>query len=193
MSTEMNRRVVLRRRPVGAPRPDDFELIESPLRGPGEGEILCRTIYLSLDPYMRGRISGVKSYAKGVDPGDLMVGGTVSEVVESRHAGFAKGDLVAILFGHPLSAPPRPDRSNKVLWVTNPSPSGPASSAPAAPPSDAVGAVVEARLEGSEQRVRKELVGLGPSILDLPAPGCWHLDVTWGPYTDSLSLRYVPS
>ena len=105
----------------------------------------------------------------------------------------AKGDLVAILFGHPLSAPPRPDRSNKVLWVTNPSPSGPASSAPAAPPSDAVGAVVEARLEGSEQRVRKELVGLGPSILDLPAPGCWHLDVTWGPYTDSLSLRYVPS
>jgi NADPH-dependent curcumin reductase CurA len=95
MSTEMNRRVVLRRRPVGAPRPDDFELIEAPLPRPGEGEILCRTIYLSLDPYMRGRISGVTSYAKGVDPGDLMVGGTVSEVVESRHPGFAKGDLVA--------------------------------------------------------------------------------------------------
>lgn len=94
MSTEMNRRVVLRRRPVGVPRPDDFELIESPLPRPDEGEILCRTIYLSLDPYMRGRISGVKSYAKGVDPGDLMVGGTVSEVVESRHAGFARGDLV---------------------------------------------------------------------------------------------------
>ena len=95
MPAEMNRRVVLKRRPVGAPRPDDFELIESPLPRPGEGEILCRTIYLSLDPYMRGRISGVKSYAKGVDPGELMVGGTVSEVIESKHPAFAPGDLVA--------------------------------------------------------------------------------------------------
>src|SRR5205809_4747585 len=56
--------------------------------------MLCRTIYLSLDPYMRGRISGVKSYAKGVDPGDLMVGGTVGEVIESTHPGFKTGDLV---------------------------------------------------------------------------------------------------
>jgi NADPH-dependent curcumin reductase CurA len=95
MSAEVNRRVVLKRRPVGAPRPDDFELIEAPVSRPGDGEILCRTIYLSLDPYMRGRISGVKSYAKGVDPGDLMVGGTVGQVVESKHPGFAKGDLVA--------------------------------------------------------------------------------------------------
>jgi NADPH-dependent curcumin reductase CurA len=95
----MNRRIVLRRRPVGAPRPDDFELVESPLPRPGGGEVLCRTIYLSLDPYMRGRISGVKSYARGVDPGELMVGGTVGEVVESKHAGFAKGDFVAGLHG----------------------------------------------------------------------------------------------
>jgi NADPH-dependent curcumin reductase len=94
MPTEINRRVVLKRRPVGAPRPDDFELIESPLPRPGEGEILCRTIYLSLDPYMRGRISGVTSYTKGVDPGELMVGGTVGEVIESKHAAFATGDLV---------------------------------------------------------------------------------------------------
>jgi NADPH-dependent curcumin reductase CurA len=91
----MNRRVVLRRRPVGAPRPDDFELVDAPLPRPADGEILSRTIYLSLDPYMRGRISGVKSYARGVDPGELMVGGTVGEVVESRHPGFAPGDLVA--------------------------------------------------------------------------------------------------
>src|SRR5688572_11988744 len=94
MPTEMNRRIVLKRRRVGAPRPDDFELIESPLPRPGDGEILCRTIYLSLDPYMRGRISGVKSYAKGVDPGDLMVGGTVGEVLASKHPGFTPGDLV---------------------------------------------------------------------------------------------------
>jgi NADPH-dependent curcumin reductase CurA len=91
----MNRQIVLKRRPVGAPRPDDFELVETPMPGPADGEILCRTIYLSLDPYMRGRISGVKSYARGVDPGELMVGGTVGEVVESKHPGFAKGDLVA--------------------------------------------------------------------------------------------------
>jgi NADPH-dependent curcumin reductase len=95
MAKLVNRRVVLKRRPVGAPRLDDFELVASPLSSPADGEILCRTIYLSLDPYMRGRISGVKSYTRGVDPGELMVGGTVGEVVESRHGGFAKGDLVA--------------------------------------------------------------------------------------------------
>jgi NADPH-dependent curcumin reductase len=95
MPTVTNRRIVLKQRPVGAPRPDDFELIESPAPRPAEGQVLCRTIYLSLDPYMRGRISGVKSYTRGVDPGELMVGGTVSEVVESRHPGFARGDLVA--------------------------------------------------------------------------------------------------
>jgi NADPH-dependent curcumin reductase CurA len=91
----MNRRILLRRRPAGAPRPDDFELVDSPVPAPADGQILTRTIYLSLDPYMRGRISGVKSYARGVDPGELMVGGTVGEIVESRHPGFAKGDLVA--------------------------------------------------------------------------------------------------
>ena len=94
MATLTNRRILLKRRPVGAPKPDDFELAESPAPRPADGEILCRTIYLSLDPYMRGRISGVKSYAKGVDPGELMVGGTVGEVVESLHPGFARGDLV---------------------------------------------------------------------------------------------------
>jgi len=89
-----SRRVILKNRPVGAPTPSDFDVVEAPVPAPRDGEMLCRTIYLSLDPYMRGRISGVKSYAKGVDPGELMVGGTVSEVVESRHPGFKAGDLV---------------------------------------------------------------------------------------------------
>ena len=88
------RRVILKSRPVGMPKPTDFEVVEAPVPAPREGEIVCRTIYLSLDPYMRGRISGVKSYAKGVDPGDLMVGGTVGEVVESRNPSFKPGDLV---------------------------------------------------------------------------------------------------
>jgi NADPH-dependent curcumin reductase len=89
-----NRRVLLRTRPVGEPTPADFELVDAPLPEPGDGEILCRTIYLSLDPYMRGRMNDVKSYAASVELGQVMVGGTVSEVVASRHPGFAAGDVV---------------------------------------------------------------------------------------------------
>jgi NADPH-dependent curcumin reductase CurA len=95
MPAPMNRQVVLRSRPSGMPKPSDFDLVESATPAPGDGEILCRTIYLSLDPYMRGRISGAQSYAASVAPGQVIVGGTVSEVVESRHPGFARGDLVA--------------------------------------------------------------------------------------------------
>ena len=94
MPTSVNRQVVLRSRPVGMPKPADFDLVESPLPSPKDGEVLCRTIYLSLDPYMRGRISGAKSYAASVEPGQVIVGGTVGEVLESRHPGLAKGDVV---------------------------------------------------------------------------------------------------
>ena len=94
MPTTANRQIVLRRHPVGMPKPDDFDLVESPLPSPGDGEVLCRTIYLSLDPYMRGRISGVRSYAQPVVPGQVIVGATVGEVIESRHAGLARGDVV---------------------------------------------------------------------------------------------------
>jgi NADPH-dependent curcumin reductase CurA len=94
MPAVTSRRVVLKTRPVGAPTPADFAVVEAPVATLGDGEILTRTIYLSLDPYMRGRISGVKSYAKGVDPGDLMVGGTVGQVVESKHPAFKAGDFV---------------------------------------------------------------------------------------------------
>src|SRR5712691_3498422 len=94
MPAVTTRRVILKSRPVGAPKPSDFEIVEQPLPAPKDGEMLCRTIYLSLDPYMRGRISGVKSYAKGVDPGELMVGGTVGEVMESKHPSFKPGDFV---------------------------------------------------------------------------------------------------
>jgi NADPH-dependent curcumin reductase CurA len=94
MPTPVNRQIVLRNRPVGMPKPSDFDLVESPLPTPKDGEVLTRTIYLSLDPYMRGRISGVRSYAQSVEPGQVIVGGTVGEVLESRHPAVARGDLV---------------------------------------------------------------------------------------------------
>jgi len=92
--TTMNRRVILKSRPVGEPKPSDFDLVETPLPKPGDGEILCRTIWLSLDPYMRGRMNDAKSYAAPVELGSHMVGGTVSEVLESNHPGFVPGDIV---------------------------------------------------------------------------------------------------
>ena len=94
MPPTTNRRVLLRSRPVGEPKPTDFEIVDAPLPAPGDGDILCRTVWLSLDPYMRGRMNDVKSYSAPVELGQPMVGGTVSEVVESRHPGFTAGDFV---------------------------------------------------------------------------------------------------
>jgi len=90
----MQRAIVLNSRPIGAPTPDDFRLRENPLPTPADGELLLRTLYLSLDPYMRGRMSDAKSYAAPVAIGDVMVGGTVSRVQTSNHPDFKEGDLV---------------------------------------------------------------------------------------------------
>jgi hypothetical protein len=76
------------------PRLGDFDLVESPLPAPNDGEILSRTIYLSLDPYMRGRIGGAKSYAASVELGQVIVGATVGLVLESKHPALARGDIV---------------------------------------------------------------------------------------------------
>ena len=89
------RQILLRRRPVGRPGPDDFELVETPAPSVADGDVLRRTIYLSLDPYMRGRMSDEPSYAAPVAIGQPMVGHTVSQVVESRNPAFAAGDFVA--------------------------------------------------------------------------------------------------
>ena len=91
---DINRRVVLKSRPPAEPTPGNFEIVEAALPKPADGEILCRTIWLSLDPYMRGRMKDVRSYAAPVEIGGVMVGGTVSEVLESRHPDFKAGDLV---------------------------------------------------------------------------------------------------
>jgi NADPH-dependent curcumin reductase CurA len=100
MSTpRVNRQFVLASRPVGLPKESDFKMVDAPLRDLKDGEILVHALYLSVDPYMRGRISGMKSYAAGVEIGQLMVGGGVAEVVESKNPGFAAGDIVDVYMG----------------------------------------------------------------------------------------------
>lgn len=90
----MNRALVLQQRPHGAPDADTFRLTETPVPQAQDGQVLLRTLYLSLDPYMRGRISAAKSYAASVELGAVMVGGTVSRVEASRHPDFQAGQLV---------------------------------------------------------------------------------------------------
>jgi len=99
-----NRKILLRRRSEGVPSPDDFELVESPPETADDGELACETLYLSLDPYLRGRISG-RHLTGAIHPGDLMAGEAISRVLESRADGFSEGDLVAAHSGwqtHPV-------------------------------------------------------------------------------------------
>ena len=93
-STLINRRIVLASRPVGAPSPDDFRFEDVPVGEPADGQLLLQILYLSLDPYMRGRMSAAKSYAKPVAIGDVMEGGTVARVIRSRHPDYREGDIV---------------------------------------------------------------------------------------------------
>ena len=88
------KRIVLASRPIGEPKPSDFRTEEFPVPAPGPGQVLLRTIWLSLDPYMRGRMSDAASYAQPVPIGGVMEGGTVSEVIASNNPAFAKGDIV---------------------------------------------------------------------------------------------------
>ena len=89
---ETNRQILLQRRPNGMPVPEDFAIVDRPLPEPGEGQVLLRAIYLSLDPYMRGRISGQRSYANPTELGDVIEGRVVGQVARSRHSGFKEGD-----------------------------------------------------------------------------------------------------
>lgn len=97
-TTSQNRRFVLAERPTGKPDSDTLRLETAALPTPGEGQMLLRNEYLSLDPYMRGRMSDAPSYAPPVEIGGVMVGGTVSQVVRSNVDGFAEGDW-AVAFG----------------------------------------------------------------------------------------------
>lgn len=89
-----NKQVILASRPQGKPTLANFRIEESAIKPPQAGELLLKTRYLSLDPYMRGRMSAGPSYAQNVALNDVMLGGTVSEVLESKHPDFAVGDNV---------------------------------------------------------------------------------------------------
>jgi NADPH-dependent curcumin reductase CurA len=90
----VNRRITLAARPVGFPQESDFALVESELPQPGPGEVLVRARWLSLDPYMRGRMSEARSYARATQLGEVMTGQVVGEVAESQDGRFAPGDHV---------------------------------------------------------------------------------------------------
>ena len=96
---ETSREIRLARRPEGRPETEDFELAEVPVPDPGEGEALVRNSYLSVDPYMRGRMRDVKSYMPPFAVGEVMQGGAVGQVVSSNNPDLAEGDWVQSMQG----------------------------------------------------------------------------------------------
>jgi NADPH-dependent curcumin reductase CurA len=94
MSEKINRQIVLAKRPTGKPESVNFRLEETSMPVPIVGQVLCKTIYLSLDPYMRGRMNAGKSYAPPVEIDEVMGGGTVGQVIESKNSKFRAGDFV---------------------------------------------------------------------------------------------------
>ena len=95
----INRQIQLAARPTGFPREADFKLVELPVPALQDGQCLVRSLYLSVDPYMRGRMSAAKSYAAPVEIGEVMTGGVAGRVAESRNPNFSTGDIVLGQFG----------------------------------------------------------------------------------------------
>lgn len=94
MATDnQTRAVVLKRRPEGEPTASDFEIRELPVPSAGPGQVVTRTVWLSIDPYMRGRLREEQTYATAIQIGEVMTGETVGIVIDSRHPGFAVGDI----------------------------------------------------------------------------------------------------
>lgn len=110
----MNQQITLAARPKGFPQPSDFQLVESPIPEPAEGEVLVRSIYLSVDPYMRGRMNDRASYADPVGIGDVMVGEVVANVEKSRDPKFSEGDIVQGHLGWQTHAVCRPNQIRRI-------------------------------------------------------------------------------
>jgi NADPH-dependent curcumin reductase CurA len=95
----VNKQILLAARPKGFPKESDFRLVETPVPKPSDGEFLVGASYLSVDPYMRGRMNDARSYAEPVKLGEVMTGGVVGKVLESKHPRFAAGEYVNGMFG----------------------------------------------------------------------------------------------
>ncbi|MGC4813892.1 hypothetical protein ACLQ29_25450 [Micromonospora sp. DT228] len=102
------------------------------------------------------------------------------------HVFGAKGDIVAVLFAHPLRQVREDGSTNKILWVARASTTSPDPTAPST-------LVITATLDGTATRVTREVAGgPGPSGIDMPQAGCWHLDLRWSGHTDTMDLVYAP-
>jgi len=99
MTAVQNHQVLLAARPQGMPKPGDFRVEEAPVPEPGPGQVLVRNLFMSVDPYMRGRMSDRKSYAPSFEVGKVMEGRAVGQVVQSKHPSLAEGTLVASMLG----------------------------------------------------------------------------------------------
>lgn len=111
---DKNMQVLLAHRPEGEVQESDFKIVETPIPQLQDGQVLVKNIYLSLDPYMRGRMSAARSYASPVEIGQVMVGATVGEVVESKNAEFKPGDTVTGTLGWQQYGVANGDRLRKV-------------------------------------------------------------------------------
>lgn len=99
MKNNVNRQVLLKARPTGIPQAEHFEFVETAVPTPGEGQVLVRNHYLSVDPAMRGWVNAVANYSEPVALGGVMRAATAGKVVESRHPAYREGDLVVGMFG----------------------------------------------------------------------------------------------
>lgn len=115
-----NQQILLRQRCEGEPSADDFEIVEVPAPEAHDGAMLCETIYLSLDPYLRGRISG-RHLSGAIQPGELMAGEAISRVLESSHPDFAPGDLIAAHSGWQAMSVVDGDQARKIVPDVKPS------------------------------------------------------------------------
>jgi NADPH-dependent curcumin reductase CurA len=97
--SDRNHRITFQRTPKGLPVPEDFGADTTPIPAPGPGQFLSRTVYLSLDPYYRNVMKNSQIYAERLSPGDVMVGETVAQIVESRHTDYRAGEFVAVRNG----------------------------------------------------------------------------------------------
>lgn len=109
MTERTNVKVVLKSRPTGMPEEENFEIVSEPAGEPGENEMLVKTLWLSLDPYMRGRMSDRESYAKPLSLGEVITGGIVGEVVDSKNSNYPVGTIVSAMHGWQSYAVAKPD------------------------------------------------------------------------------------